>query len=58
MPREGVGVALGAQVRHVVTNHVSPEGPVSKLEVKYLRRLAEVASPLGISQGGGQIFDL
>ena len=28
MPREGVGVALGAQVGHVVTNHGSPEGPL------------------------------
>ena len=26
MPREGVGVALGAQVEHVATYHVSPEG--------------------------------
>ena len=26
MPREGVGVVLGAQVRRVVTYHGSPEG--------------------------------
>ena len=26
MPREGVGVALGAQVRHVVTYHDPTEG--------------------------------
>ena len=27
MPREGVGVALGAQVRHLVTYRDPPEGP-------------------------------
>ena len=28
MPREGVGLALGAQVGRVVTNHGSLEGPL------------------------------